>query len=109
VPAVMEELVDYVCARLPVRSRIVGKDRIKSVVEDVVRKWPTNELCRYGDGVEEQREAIDRLGKEMRYGCPMIMLFFLSTIISLAFQWWLSRRANRLKMAGWQYALRGGS
>ena len=94
-------LLQHVCDGMPIRTRVLGRHKIEELLLDVVYRWPVDELSRcMGDGDQQQRvldRLRDRVGRqrlprgEKRYG-SVLLLFALSTIISLAFQWWLHRR-----------------
>ena len=110
-----EELIDYVCKRLPIRSRIAGKERVSAAVMEVVARWPHAELQLVRDADRGKPDALRRLEQDIReahgddrYG-SVILMFLLSTVISLVWQWWLSRGANRVKMVAWLYGMKGGS
>lgn len=104
----MDELVDYVCGRMPVRSRLLGREKIASVVEAAVREWPGAMLVQLDQPA--QRTIVDgvclSLEKDKRFG-SILLLWSLSLIISLVWQWWLTRSANQMKLADWQREMRG--
>lgn len=118
-----EELCDYVRSRLPLRARLVGKERLNDLVLMAVTEWPIEPLvsCRRGSDIEEKildgvTKSVGRTyesvhGGEKAYGFlwAFVLSSVVSAIIQLVLQWWLSRAANRIKMAAWQYGMKGGS
>lgn len=99
----MDELVQYVCERMPIRARLLGREKVASVVEAAVRQWPGAMLVRLNES--GQRTMVDGVARslsgEKRFG-SVLLLWSLSVIISLVWQWWLTRSANQIQMAGWQ-------
>jgi hypothetical protein len=84
-----------------------------------VREWPSEQLrecAGLGDEKDVLRQLEERVSRGYsqknaqsdRYGCGVLLLFVLSTCISLLFQWWLSRNANKCKLMAWQSEMRGG-
>lgn len=109
----MDELVDHVCARMPVLARMVGRSRIGEIVQDSVAAWPSGELAaaEYDEPVRKRLLARVRehVVREKRYGNPILIMWAISIVINLVWQWWLSRRENQEKLAVWQHALESGS
>jgi hypothetical protein len=96
-----DDLLQHVVESMPVRTRALGRRHIEELVRDVVWHWPVDELAGLLGDEPQRRRVIGRLtdriarqrthtGKK-RHG-SMLLLFALSTVISLVFQWWLSRR-----------------
>jgi hypothetical protein len=118
-----KELCDYVRDRLPLRAKLVGKERICDMVLMAVTEWPIQPLmdCERSSAVEEKiLEAIAAnvgrtyetvRGSEKRYGFfwAFVLSSVVSAVVQLVLEWWLSRSANRIKMAAWQYGMKGGS
>lgn len=118
-----DELCDFVRARLPLRARLVGKERLNDIVLMTVTEWPIEPLMSCGRGSDVEEKLLDGVsgrvsrtyetvhGSDKRYG--FLWAFVLSSVVSaiaqLVLQWWLSRPANRVKMAAWQYGMKGGS
>lgn len=116
-----DELCDYVRRRLPVRTRLVGKERLNDVVLIAVTEWPIEPLMAAGRGSVEEEKILDATtkrvtatyealrGSEETYGFfwTLILSAAISAIVQHILEWWLSRTANRVKMAGWQCAARG--
>jgi hypothetical protein len=110
-----KELCEYVRSRLPVRVRLVGKDRIDDMTLIAVQEWPVERLLACGRGSAEEERAVDDVaasvsrvyesvrGSEKRYGFfwSFVLMSAVSAICQLVLQWWLSRPANRVKMAAW--------
>lgn len=109
----MDELVDHVCARTPVLSRLVGRHAVAETVARTVASWPGSDMTACGPDEEGQRVLLRRLRKkvmaEQRYGNPLLILWGISIIINLVWQWWLSRQQNRERMTMWQQAMEAGS
>lgn len=118
-----EELCQYVRQSLPLRARLVGKERLDDITLIAVTEWPIQPLldARRGSGDEERMldsitKSVSRTyetvhGSEKRYGFlwAFVLSSAVSAIVQLVLQWWLSRSVNRMKMAAWQYAMKGGS
>lgn len=117
--ATVDDLCDYLRKRMPVRARAAGQARFTALVREIVREWPSEQL-RECAGVGNEKDVLKQLGERVsrgytqknaendRYGCGVLLLFVLSTCISLLFQWWLSRNANKCKLVAWQSEMRGG-
>lgn len=117
----VEELCEYVRRRLPVRARLVGKERLDDLVLMAVTEWPTDWLmqCERGSAEEEKVLAAttERVGRtyeavrggEKRYGFfwAFVLSAVVSAVVQYVLEWWLHRSANRVKMAAWQYEMRG--
>lgn len=105
------------------RARLVGKERLCDMVLMAVTEWPIQSLmdCERSSAVEEK--ILDTItanvgrtyetvrGSEKRYGFfwAFVLSSVVSAVVQLVFEWWLSRAANRVKMAAWQYGMKGGS
>ena len=118
-----DELCDYVRRRLPVRARLVGKERLNDLVLMAVTEWPSDWLMQCGRGSVEEEKAIgDTAGRvsrtyeavrgaEPQYGFlwALVLSAAISAIVQHILEWWLSRPANRVKMAGWQEEMRSST
>ncbi|NDE15602.1 hypothetical protein EBZ80_11800 [bacterium] len=118
-----KELCEYVRKALPLRARLVGRERLDDLTLIAVTEWPIQPLmdARRGSGDEERildsvAQSVARTyesvrGAEQRYGFlwAFVLSSAVSAIVQLVLQWWLSRPSNRMKMAAWQYSMRGGS
>jgi hypothetical protein len=116
-----DELCDHVRRRLPVRARLVGKERLNDLVLIAVTEWPIEPLLAAGRGSVEEEKILDATtkrvtatyealrGGEQTYGFfwTLILSAAISAIVQHILEWWLSRAANRVKLAGWQWAARG--
>ena len=116
-----DELCAYVRRRLPVRARLVGKERLNDLVLIAVTEWPIEPLMAAGRGSVEEEKILDATtkrvtatyealrGSEQTYGFfwTLILSAAISAIVQHVLEWWLSRSANRVKLAGWQWAARG--
>lgn len=117
------ELCDYVRERLPLRARLAGKERLNDIVLIAITEWPIDGLLSCGRGTAAEEKLLDQMatsvsrtyesvhGSEQRYGFfwTFILASVVSAIVQAMLQWWLSRPANRVKMAAWQCSTRGGS
>lgn len=110
----MQELQDYVRSRMPMRSRLVGRSSMDALVSDAVAEWPISPLMECTHGTEAEGRVLsgvaDRVRKRrQRYGFfwSLLLASALSAIIKIILEWWLSRPANRVKLAGWQCGMRG--
>lgn len=116
-----QELCDYVRERLPMRARLVGKERLNDLVLIAITEWPASVLLNADRGSAVEEKELDATakrvaatyealhGSEKTYG--FVWAFILSAVVSAIVQhileWWLSRSANRTKLTGWQYQMRG--
>jgi hypothetical protein len=117
------ELCEYVRKALPLRARLVGRERLDDLTLIAITEWPIQPLmdARRGSGDEERildavSQSVSRTyesvhGSEKRYGFfwAFVLSSVVSAIVQLVLQWWLSRPSNRVKMAAWQYGMKGGS
>jgi hypothetical protein len=117
----MDELCNYVRERLPLRARLVGKDRLDDIVRIAVTEWPIVPLMECGRGSAEEELLLDRLrvsvsrtyelvrGSEPRYGFfwAFVLSAAVSAVIQVILRWWIEKRANRCKIAAWQYSVKG--
>lgn len=118
-----DDLCKYVRERLPLRARLVGKERLNDMVLMAVTEWPIQALMDCGRGTADEEKILDDTarrvgmtyesvrGSEPRYGFfwTFVLSSVVSAIVQVVLQWWLSRAANRMKMAAWQYGMKGGS
>jgi len=118
-----EELCDYVRERLPLRARLAGKERLNDLVLMAITEWPIDGLLHSGRGTALEEKLLYQItksvsrtyesvhGSEKRYGFfwAFILSSVVSAIVQAMLQWWLSRPANRVKLAAWQYSMKGGS
>ena len=97
-----DDLYQYVFARMPVRTACMGRDSIKRLVDDLAYKWPVRQLTSCMGEEDRQRLVLRRLRERTvankRYG-SVLLLFALSTVISLIFQWWLHHRHTTKALA----------
>lgn len=118
-----QELCAYVRENLPLRARLVGKERLDDLTLIAITEWPIQPLmdAQRGSGAEEKildsvSQGVARTyeavhGAEKRYGFfwAFVLSGVVSAIVQVMLQWWLSRASNRVKMAAWQYGMKGGS
>lgn len=109
-----EELKDYVRSRMPVRSRVLGREGVDGLVEDTVAEWPISPLMERTHDTPVEHKVLDGVAlrvrrRRERYGFiwSLLLASALSAVIRIVLEWWLSRPANRVKLAGWQCAMRG--
>lgn len=96
-------LKDYVARRGGLRLAIHGGLR-DQLVEMAVEDYP---LDAPEDRAEEVLAARLRQRCRQKYGSVMLMLLIsvLANLVARAvWEWWKNRHANRVLMAGWQYA-----
>lgn len=118
-----QELCEYVRKALPLRARLMGKERLDDLTLIAITEWPIQRLMdsQRGSGEEEKilyaiTQDVARVyesvhGAEQRYGFfwAFVLSSVVSAVVQLVLQWWLSRPCNRVKMAAWQYGMKGGS
>lgn len=111
-----EELKDYVFRRMPIRTRMLGRERLAEIVDLAVARWPSDGLraCARGSSQEEEllqgvihgvgQQCSARSGAGQTYG--FVWMFLMSAVISAVVQavlrWWLEREANRQAIALWK-------
>ena len=109
-------LFNYVKARLPIRSRLMGDQRLAELVALSVAAFPA-EAMRGTDGDEREVSALCSL-IELRVGrnasqpergdygfvglWSILMYTVLSTVIRLVVEWWWKSHTNRALMQAWQ-------
>ncbi len=116
-----EDLCDYVQRQLPLRAKLLGKQRLDAVTMSAIRHWPAEQLlagCSSEDGGEAVgRTAIAVFGEcrsadPKRYGSvvlSMLLMWLASAVVQMLLKWWLERSSNRVKMTAWQQELKGKS
>lgn len=109
-------LFRFVKSRLPIRSRLMGDQRLSELVALSVAAFPT-EAMRMTDGDEREVGALRSL-IELRvsriasqpdrgdYGFvglwTILMYTVLSKVIELVVEWWWKSHTNRALMQAWQ-------
>lgn len=97
-----DDICQYVCDRMPIRTRCMGRGNINALVRALAYRWPVRELTSCLGRDDGQRRVLRRLAErtasEKKYG-SVLLLFALSTIISLIFQWWLHHRHTAKSLA----------
>jgi|LakMenE18May11ns_1017448.scaffolds.fasta_scaffold9315655_2 hypothetical protein len=118
-----KELCEYVRSNLPLRARLVGKERLDDITLIAVTEWPIQPLMDAQRGSAGEEKILDFMsrdvarvyeavhGSDKRYGFfwTFVLSSAVSAIVQVILQWWLSRASNRVKMAAWQYGMKGGS
>lgn len=116
----INELCQHVRDRLPLRARLVGRERLCDVVMMAITEWPIDDLLACGRGSAEEEKCLDRIrssvgrtyeavhGHEKNYGFiwSFVLSAAVSAIIQVILKWWLDKRANRMRMAIWQHSMR---
>jgi len=118
-----EELCRYVRERLPLRARLLGNGRVEAIVMRAIAEWPIDDLLECERGSREEDYALSRMAAivttgysaahkdDKQYGTGILLAFVLSSVISAIVQvilkWWLEKRSRRMKMAVWQYSMKG--
>lgn len=117
------ELCEHVRKLLPLRARLVGKERLDDITLMAITEWPIQPLLDAQRGSDIEEKLLDRIsqnvsrtyetvhGSEKRYGFfwAFILSSAVSAIVQIILQWWLHRPSNRIKLAAWQYGMKGGS
>lgn len=115
--------MQHVRARLPVRSRLVGEERLRDLVLLTVAAWPIDALLAGDSWRDDRKKAIledtqaevsrmyAALHGESRSGSVILAIVLpalMSAVIQVILKWWLEKRNRRTKMAVWQHTLKGG-
>lgn len=115
------ELVSYVRARLPIRSRLLGEERIRDLVLVTIAAWPIDGLMATERGSVAEKAQLESTKAEVlrmyaalhgdsKSGSILLAIVLpalLSAVIQVMLKWWLEKRSRRTKMVVWQYLLRG--
>jgi len=116
------ELVSYVRARLPIRARLVGEEKLRDLVLITIAAWPIDELLAAEGGSDAEAMQLEKTRAEVSrmyaalHGEPksgsillaIVLPALLSAVIQVVLKWWLEKRSRRTKMAVWQHLLKGG-
>jgi hypothetical protein len=116
-----EELVEYASNRMPIRSRLLGREVLRDAVMVAIAAWPIDELLA-ASGAAGRKDALSRVSKETlrtvrlmhgsRFGNPLLAILLpalISALVQVVLKWWLDKRSRRMKMAVWKYELRGAT
>lgn len=117
----VDELCAHVRNRLPLRARLAGKERLDDIVRIAVTEWPISQLMECGRGSADEERVLDQLcgrvsrtyemvrGSEPHYGFfwAFVLSAVVSAVVQVILRWWIEKRANRCKIAAWQYSMKG--
>lgn len=115
------ELVGYVRSRIPVRARMLGQEKLQDIVLMAVAAWPIDRLLEVERKSGEEAAILGETSREIertfcalygdrRSGSILLAILLpavLSAVIQVILKWWLEKRSRRMKMAIWQYDLKG--
>jgi hypothetical protein len=119
--ATVSALCDYVRSHLPVRARLLGRERVDAVTSSAIKHWPAEEMLANGvDAVsgDTASRVVAAVAGECRYEgqgrhgsvlLSMLLMSLISAVVQLLLKWWLERPANRVKMTAWQREAKGYS
>ncbi len=112
----IEQLCDRVRRLLPLRSRLVGRERLNDLVMISVQEWPCESLLN-GEAyheilMERTRKRVVRTyealhGDDQKYGAlwEFVVSAVASAILQHILEWWWEKRSHRVCLAGWQKAM----
>lgn len=112
-----EELCAHVRKQLPLRARLIGKERLNDLVLIAVQEWPSEQLLSgstYHElALEDARKTVARTyealhGADKRYGIlwEFVVSAVISAILQHIFEWWWERSVNRVRLVAWQQSMR---
>ena len=108
----LNDLTDQCWAALPpLRKRLVGRDAVRSMLEDAIREWDNEAIVACGstgDFAAYEAALVDRV-KARRAGdgygfvlASILLTAVLVAVVQWLVTWWLDRNFNRVMLAGWQ-------
>jgi hypothetical protein len=111
-----DTLREYVFRRMPIRARVLGRERLGEIVDLAVARWPAYELLSCGRGSSQEEEVLQSLMQEVSVRCSataakqqtygFVWMFLMSAVVSAVVQavlrWWLESSANRAMLRVWQ-------
>lgn len=108
----LDDLTDQCWAALPpIRKRLVGRDAVRSMLEDAIHEWDNESLVtsqsdadlRAYETALVERVKARRAGDGYGFVLASILLTaVLVAVVQWLVKWWLDRNFNRIMLAGWQ-------
>jgi len=118
----VDDLSEMAFQSLPLRLRIVGRARVRDIVDTTIYEWPITPLAASPDlahaedvfaTLEEQVKSsyTDRHGQK-EYGfavLSIILVAAISAIVQVLIKWWLEKKLNKELMESWHHEQRSRS
>ncbi len=115
----MDDLIEYVRRRLPIKARMIGQDRLREIVEQYVSQWPADALLACRRGSAQEQDILQALSHQVglrhqdaaqgarTYGFVwgLLLSAVLSAVVQTLLRWWLDKEGNRVAMAAWKGGL----
>lgn len=108
---VIEELCDIVRRDLPLRARLVGRERLDDIVRIAVQEWPIgslNSAAQFDKEMENLRASVSRTyeavhGSDRQFGFlwQFVIGAVISAILERILEWWVSSIVNREQVVAW--------
>jgi hypothetical protein len=116
---VIEELCDIVRRDLPLRARLVGRERLDDIVRMAVQEWPCDRLYSaslWDKEMENLRGSVSRTyeavhGGDRRYGFlwQFVIGAVISAILERILEWWAQSIVHREQVIAWSRSQKGRS
>ena len=114
---VIEELCDIVRRDLPLRARLVGRERLDDIVRMAVQEWPCDRLhsaAQFDKEMENLRVAVSRTyeavhGSDKRFGFlwQFVIGAVISAILERILDWWTASIVHREQVVAWNKSQKG--
>lgn len=115
----VDDLAEMAFQSLPLRLRIVGRARVRDIVDETIYEWPVRPLAAAPDAAhaedvfrvlpeQVQSSYLGRYG-EKEYGfviLSVILVAAISAIVQVLIKWWLEKKLNRELMESWHHECR---
>ena len=118
----VDDLSEMAFQSMPLRLRIVGRARVRDIVDTTIYEWPVRPLASSPDlahahdvftTLEEQVKSsyADRHGQK-EYGfaiLSIILVAAISAIVQVLIKWWLEKKINKELMESWHHESRSSA
>lgn len=112
-----EDLCNIIRAKLPLRARLIGKERLNDLTLISIQEWPSDPLMSgavYDEvAVDATRQTVGRVyealhGADKRYGIlwEFVVGAVISAILQHILEWWRERSVNRALLISWQKGMK---
>lgn len=104
-----DNIVEDAWQRLPASKVLLGRARVRRLVEAAVRDWPMYQLgqCQSTDDREQLVTAYAKKLARDQYGSLMaiLMIGLVTAVVRVLLEWWLLSSSNRVKLTRWSTEL----
>lgn len=105
----LDDLAEMAFQSLPIRQRVIGRARVRDIVETAVYEWPVRQLTTANGDEAQEKDVFDVLPAQVessytgRYGekeygfaiLSIILVAAISAIVQVLIKWWLEKRLNK--------------